>query len=172
MLYIYILCVWLLLLFFNNSRGFVFFFFFFSLILYFLKSNLYSRFLIFAFWFCSQFCTFKNPNFTSQFYLRARLLAWPLSPPLDSPFSPSAGLCLFPPPSLLYPILWISVWSRRWRTLKELVTGWICLSSFHFPLLSSWPLLSPSSLFFSLYNSMNISVWSRLRSAHKEVITG
>ena len=31
-------------------------------------------------------------------------------------------VCLFPPPSLLYPTLWISVCSRRWGTPKELVT--------------------------------------------------
>ena len=26
--------------------------------------------------------------------------------------------------------------SRRWRTLRELITGWICLPPFHSPLLS------------------------------------
>ena len=90
--------------------------FFFSLILYFWKSNLYSGYLIFAFWFssvqslssvrlfvtpwitarqaslsivfgiCYEFCTFKNPIFSTHFYLGARLLAWLLSPPLHSPF--------------------------------------------------------------------------------------
>ena len=65
-----------------------------------------------------------------------------------------------PFPSLLYPTLWISVCSRRWRTLKELITGWICLPPFHFPLLSFWPPLSPASFFSSLYNSVNISEWS------------
>ena len=135
---------------------------FFSLILYFWKFNLYFRFLIFAFW----FCTLKNPNFTTQFYLRARLLAWPLSPPLDSPFSPLGGLCLFPPPSLIYPTLWISVCSRWWRTPKELVTGRICLSPSHSSLLSSWPPLSTASLSSSLYNSVNTSERSRLWSAH------
>ena len=149
-----------------------FFFFFFSLILYFLKSNLSSRFLIFAFGICCQFCTFKNPIFSTQFYLRVRLLAWPLSPHLDSPFSPPGVLCLLPPPSLLYPTLWISVCCRWWRTLRELVTGRICLSPFHFPLLSSWPPLSTSSLSSSLYNSVNTSEWSRLWSVHKDVITG
>ena len=121
---------------------------------------------------CYQFCTFKNPIFSTYFYLGARLLAWLLSPPLDSPFSPPDRLYLLPPPSLLYPTLWISVCSRQWKTLRELITGWIFLSPFHFPLLSSWPPLSPSSLFSSLYNSMNISEQSRLWSAHKEVITG
>ena len=151
---------------------FPFSFCFFSLILYFWKSNFYSRFLIFAFGFCCQFCTFKNPNFTTQFYLRARLLAWPLSPPLDPPFSRPGGLCLFPPPSLLYPTLWISVCSRRWRTPKELVTVRICLSPTHSSLLSSWPPLFTSSLSSSLYNSVNTSERSRLWSTHKEVSTG
>ena len=151
---------------------FVTFFFSFSLILCFWKSNLYSRFLIFVFGICYQFCTFKNPIFSTHFYLGARLLAWLLSPTLDSSFSLPGRLCLLPPLSLLYPTLWISVYSRQWRTLRELITDWICLSSFHSPLLSSWQPLSPSSLFSSLYNSMNISEWSRLWSAHKEVITG
>ena len=124
---------------------FFFFLFFFSLILYFWKSNFYSRILIFAFGICYQFCAFKNPIFSTYFYLGARLLAWLLSSPLDSPFSPLGRLCLLPPPSLLYPTLWISVYSRRWRTLMELITGWICVSPFHSPLLSSWPPLSPSS---------------------------
>ena len=102
--------------------------FFFSLILYFWKSNLYSRFLIFALWFLLSICTFKNPNFTTQVYLKARLLAWPLSPPLDSPFSPPGGLCLFPPPSLHYPTLWISVYSRRGEHLRNwLLAGFVSL---------------------------------------------
>ena len=96
-------------MYFNNFCDFVFFFFFFSLILYFWKSNLYSRILIFAFWYCFQFCAFKNPIFSTYFYLGARLLAWLLSPTLDSPFSPRGDLCLLPPPSLLYPTLWISL---------------------------------------------------------------
>jgi len=54
---------------------------FFSLILYFWESNLYSRFLIFAFGICYQFCTFKNPIFSTHFYLGARLLAGLLSSP-------------------------------------------------------------------------------------------
>ena len=74
-----------------------FFFFFFNLILYFWKSNLYSRILTFAFCICYQFCTFKNPIFSTYFYLGARLLAWLLSPPLDSPFSPLGHLCLLSP---------------------------------------------------------------------------
>ena len=52
------------------------------------------------------------------------------------------------PPSLLYPTLWISVCCRRWRTLRELITGWICLSPFDSPFYSPGHLclLSPSSL--------------------------
>ena len=109
---------------------------------------------------CYQFCTFKNPIFSTHFYLGARLLASLLSPPLDSPFSPPGHHCLLPTPSLLYTSLWISVCSRWWRTLRELITGWIFLSPFDSPLLSSWQPLSPSSLFSSLYNSVNISEWS------------
>ena len=109
---------------------------------------------------CYQFCTLRTQSSVPIFNLGVRLLAWLLSPPLDSPFSPPGLLCLLPNPSLLYPTLWISVCSRRWRTIRELITGWICLFPFDSPLLSSWPPLSPFSLFSSLYNSINISEWS------------
>jgi len=89
-----------------------FFFFFFSLTLYFWNSKLYSRFLIFDFGIWYQCCTFKNPIFSTHFYLGPRLLAWLLSPPLDSPFSPLGRLYLLPNPSLLYPTLWFSLCSR------------------------------------------------------------
>ena len=77
--------------------------------MYFWKSNLYSRFLIFAFWYLLSICIFKNSIFSTHFYLWARLLAWLLSPPLDSPYSPPGRLYLLLPPSLLYPTLWISL---------------------------------------------------------------
>ena len=174
MLYIYILCVWLLLLFFNNSRDLFFFFlffFFFSLILYFWKSNLYSRFLIFAFWyFVVNFVHLKTqssaPSFTweQDYWLDHSPLLWTLlflhqvssvsSLPLLFSTQPCETLCVLG------------------RTLRKLVTGQISLSPFHFPLLSSWPPLSTSSLSSSLYNSMNTSEWSRLWSVHKDVITG
>ena len=75
------------------------------LILYFWESNIYSRFLIFAF--CHQFCTFKYPILSTHFYLAVWLLAWLPSSPFDYPFSPPGHLYLLPTPSLLYPTLWI-----------------------------------------------------------------
>ena len=87
---------------FYNFCDFVFF-----LILCFWESNLYSRLLIFAFGICYQLCTFKNPIFSTHFYLVVWLLTWLPSPPFDSPFSPPGILYLLPPPSLLYPTLWI-----------------------------------------------------------------
>ena len=72
------------------------------------SSNLYSRFLIFAFWYLLQFCTFKNPIFSTHFYLGVWLLVWLLSP-LLTPFSLPGHLYLLPPPSLLYLTLWISL---------------------------------------------------------------
>ena len=136
---------------------FFFFFFFFSLILYFWKSNLYSRCLIFAFCICYKFCTFKNPIFSIHFNFGARLLAWLLYPPLDSPFSPPGRLCLLLPSSLLCSTLWISVCSRQWRTLRELITGWICLLPFHSPLYPPGHLclLPPSSL-------LCVTLWTSL----------
>ena len=89
---------------FYNFCDFVFF-----LILCFWESNLYSRFLIFAFGICYQLCTFKNPIFSIHFYLRVWLLAQLPSSPFDSPFSPPGHLNLLPPPSLLCPTLWISL---------------------------------------------------------------
>ena len=120
-----------------------------------------------------QFCTFKNPIFSTHFYLGARLLAGLLSPSLDSPFSPSGSLYLLPSPSLLYPTLWVSLCVPG---CGEHLGNWLLAGSvsllFIPPLLSSWPPLSPFSLFSSLYNSVNVSEWSRLWSTHKEVITG
>ena len=43
---------------------------------------------------------------------------------------------------------------RWWRTLRELITGWICLPPFHFPLLSFWPPLSPCCI-LSPYNILS-----------------
>ena len=80
--------------------AFSFFFFFVSLILYFLKSNLYSRFLIFVFWFLLSILYIKKPKLhypilpeseitglttLSSFGLSFFSTRWPLS--LPSSFS-------------------------------------------------------------------------------------
>ena len=77
--------------------------------LHFWESSLYSRFLIFAFWYLLSILYLKNPILSVHFYLGVWLLAWLLSPPFDSPFSPPGHLYLLPPPSLLYPTMWISL---------------------------------------------------------------
>jgi len=70
-------------------------------------------------------------------------------------------------------------WSKQgdnvqpWHT--PFLGKWLLASfslTFWFPLFSSCSTLSPSSLFSSLCNSMNISEGFRLWRAHKEVITG
>ena len=121
---------------------------------------------------CYQLCTFKNPIFNTHFYLVARSVAWLLYPPFDSPFSQPGCLYLPSPPFLLYPTWWISLCVLGCGEHRELITGWICLSPFDSPLLSSWPPPSPSFLFASLCNAMNISEGSRLWRACREVITG
>ena len=145
-----------------------------SLILYFWKSNLYSRFLIFAFWYLLLICIFKNPIFSTHFYLGTRLLAWLLSPPSDSPFSPPGRLCLLPPPSVLYPTLWISLCVPD---SGEHLGNWLLAGTVSLLLIPPFILLDTSVsflplLFSSLCNSVNISERSQLWSAHKEVITG
>jgi len=59
--------------------------------------------------------------------------------------------------------------SRIWRTLRELITGYIDLSPFASSLLSSWSALPPSSL---LLVTVNLSGCFRQWRAHKELITG
>ena len=56
------------------------------LMLYFWESNLYSRFLIFAFWYLLSILYFKILTFTTRFYLGVWLLAWFPSPLLTLPF--------------------------------------------------------------------------------------
>jgi len=87
----------------------LFFFFSFSSILCFWKSNLYSRFLIFAFWYLFSILYLYEPNLQYPFLLGSEITGWLLSPTLDSPFSPPGHLYLLPLPSLLYPTLWISL---------------------------------------------------------------
>jgi len=152
---------------------YIFFYIFVSfLLLYFWESNLYSRFLILNFGICYQFCTFKNPIFSTNFYLGVWLLAWLPSTPFDFPFSPSGHLYLLPPPSLLYPIVWISLGILGFG---EHLGNWLLARSISLFLtspFSSWSPLSPSSVFFSLCNSVNLSGCSRRWRAHRELITG
>ena len=79
-----------------------------------------------SFWPKDQTCV----SYVSCIGKQGKLLAWLISPPLDSPFPPPCHLYLLPPPSLLYQIPWISVCSGWWRTLRELITGWIRLAPF------------------------------------------
>ena len=128
---------------------FIIFVTFFSLILNFWKSNLYSRFLIFAFWYLLSILYLWEPNLQYPILLGCEITGLttltrfglsffstrsPLAPP--SPFSSLPN----------YVNLFVSsVW---WRTLRELITGWICLSPFDSPLYPPGQLclLPPSSL--------------------------
>ena len=142
-------------------------------LLYFWESNLYSRFLIFLLGICYQFCTFKNPIFSTHFNLGVWLLAWLPSPPFDSPFSPLGHLYLLPPPSLFSTKLCESLLGFQAVENTQGTDYWLDLSlSFWLPLFSFWSPLSPSSLFSSICNSMKLSGCSRLWRAHREVITG
>ena len=100
--------------------------------------------------FVIKFYIFKNPTFSTHFYLGVWLLAWLVSPSFDSPFSPPGHLYLLHPPDLLYATLNVFVCSRLWRTLRDLINAWICLSHFHSPFYPPGHLclLHPSSLFF------------------------
>ena len=121
--------------------------------------------------FVINFVPFKNPIFSTHFYLGVWLLAWLLSPFWLSFFSLRSPLS---PPSCFSSVLnSVNLWVF-WAVKNTYgIDHWLDLSlSFWFPLLSSWPPLSPSSLFSSLCNSMNISEASRLWGAHREVITG
>ena len=82
-----------------------------------------------------------NPIFSTHFYLGVRLLAWLLSPPLDSPFFPPGCLYFLPPPSLLYPTLWISLCVPD---VGEHLGNWLLAGSVSFPLIA--PLYPPSRL--------------------------
>ena len=94
------------------------------------------------------------PIFTQEcdYWLDCSLPFWhSLSPPGH----------LLPPSSLLYLTLWISLGVLgcgehlgNWSQARLVSLLWL-------PLLQSWSPLSPSSLFFSLYNSVNISEQSR-----------
>ena len=145
-------------------------FFFFSLILYFLKIQplLYIFnlcFLVFVINFVPLRTQSSVPIFTWEWdhWLDCSLPLWTLlflhqvTSVSSLPFLFSTQLC----ESLCVP------------DGREHLGNWLLAGSVSLLLiLSSWPPLSPSSFFSSLYNSVNISEWYRLWSAHKEVITG
>ena len=132
------------------------------LILYFWESNLYCRFLIFAFWYLLSIFYLEESNFQYPFLLRGVIIGLIALPPFDSTFSSPGHPYLLPPPSLLYLTLWISLGVLGCR--KHL-GNWLLarlVSLLWLPLFSSWSPLSPSSLFSSLCNSVNLSGCSRL----------
>ena len=125
------------------------------LILYFWGSNLYSKFLIIAFGFCYQFCTFKNPIFSANFYLGVWLLAWLLSPLLTLLSLPRSPLSHPSPFSSLLNSVNLFGCPRLWRALRELMAR--SLSPFDSPSsLGDLYLLPPS---FLLY----VTLWTSLR---------
>ena len=137
-----------------------FFFPSFSLILHFWKSNLYSRFLIFAFWYLLSILHLSEPNLQYPFSLESEITGLTALFPFGlsffstrSPLSPPSPFSSLPNSVNLF------VCSRWWRTLKELTTGWICLSPFDSPLypLGHLCLLPPSSL-------LCITPWTSLSS--------
>ena len=67
-------------------------------------------------------------------------------------FSTRSPLSVPSPFSSLPKSVILFVCSRQLRTLRELITGWICLSPFDYPLYPPWPPLFPSSVFSSLCN--------------------
>ena len=127
------------------------------LILYFWESNLYSRFLILLFGIFYQFCTFKNPIFITHFYLGVWLLAWLLSPPFDSLFSPPGRLYLLPPASLLYPTLWILLCVPG---CGEHLGNWLLAGSLSLLLIPPFLLLVTSVSFLPL---LCVTPWTSLR---------
>ena len=148
-------------------------------ILYFWESNLYSRFLIFAFWYLLSILYLYESNLQYPFLLRSVITGLIALFPFDSPFSPPGHLYLLPPSSLLYPTLWISLgslgcgehlgnWSQA-RLVSLLLTPPPLLLATS---ISFWSPLSPSSLFSSLWNSVNLSECSRLWRVNRELIAG
>ena len=145
----------------------------FSLILYFWESNPYSIFLIFAFLvFVINFVPLRTqpsvPIFTwEQDY-------WPdCSLPLLTLLFLHQVDSISPVPfSSLPNSVNLFVCSRLLRTLREPITGWICLSPFDSPFYPPGHLclLPPSSPL--CVTPVNISDGSRLWRAHREAITG
>ena len=100
--------------------------------------------------------------------LRELIIDWICLSPFYSPLCPPGHLCLLPPSCLLCITPWTSL---RDPDCGEHIRKWLLaslLSPLLIPLFSSWSPLSPSSLFSSLCNSMNISEGSRLWRAHRK----
>ena len=119
--------------------------------------NLYSRFLIFAFWYLLSILYLYESNLQYPFSLRGVITGLIGLSPFDSSFSSSGHLYLLPSPSLLYITLWISLGVPDYG---EHLGNWL-LAKLLSPLLSP-PLLilitlSPSSFFSSPCNSVNLS---------------
>ena len=70
--------------------------------MYFWKSSLYSRFLIFVFWYLLSILYLYESNIQYPFSLRDVITGLIALSPFDSPFSPPGHLYLPPPSSLLY----------------------------------------------------------------------
>ena len=100
---------------------------------------------------CYQFCTFKNPIFSTQFYLGVWLLAWLPCPSFDSHFSPPGHLYLLPLPSLFYPLWWISL---GFLSCGEHLGNWLLARSVSLLLTPPLLLLVTSISFLSLLFSM------------------
>ena len=79
------------------------------LILYFWESELYSRFLVFAFWYLLSILYLWESNLQYPISLRGVITGLIALSPFDSPFSPPGHLCLLHPLSLLYLTLWTSL---------------------------------------------------------------
>ena len=126
--------------------------------MYFWESNLYSRFLIFAFWYLLSILYLQEPNLQYPFLLGSEitgltaLFLFGLSFfSIRSPLSPSSPFSSLPNSVNLF------VCSRQWRTLRELINDWICLSPFDSSLYHPGHLclLPPSSL-------LSITPWTSL----------
>ena len=131
------------------------------LILYCWESNLYSRFLSFAFCYLLSILYNWESNLQYPFLLGSVITGlialspfWPSFSSTRSPLSPPSPFSSLPNSLNLF------VCSRLWRTLRELITGWISLSPFDSPF--SPPahlcLLPPSSLLY-------VTPWTSLRDA-------
>ena len=125
--------------------------------MYFWESNLYFWFLIFAFW-CCQFCTFKNPLFSTHFYLGVWLRTLLSSLASDSPYSPPGHLYFLPPLSLLYSTLWISVCVPD---SGEHLGNWLLTGLVSLLLIPPFILLATSVSFLPL---LCITLWTSLSS--------